>query len=271
MPQVIRRFFDSITDFLKFFEDNSTPNQIFRHDYKLSSQDTHRAHWHGTANWEEAISLIKNGWDDMAKKLENRLNVKMNEMNITRSSRKPYYDVVGFQASVPRYLQGIPTNMINQKTVVQKQRVITIAKDILYSAMYTQEQIIESSTKALQIVKAIEAKGVRVNLSVFQYNGGRNSRQILFTNVKIKDSSERLNVSKLAFPMVHPSMFRRLFFRHIEVEPQLTDSYTFHGTYGHCENDVDYIKKQNPELKDTYILPLIIKDVDAVLKEWGFQ
>ena len=48
--------------------------------------------------------------------------------------------------------------------------------------------------------------------------------------VKIKGANERLNISKLSFPMVHPSMLRRLFFRFIEVHSEVTEGFV--GGYG---------------------------------------
>ena len=43
----------------------------------------------------------------------------------------------------------------------------------------------------------------------------------------MKSANERLNISKLAFPLVHPSMFRRLYFRFIEVYPTIPRSFTY--------------------------------------------
>ena len=43
--------------------------------------------------------------------------------------------------------------------------------------------------------------------------------------MRIKSANERLNINKLSFPLVHPSMLRRLFFRFVEVHPGVPRSF----------------------------------------------
>ena len=62
-----------------------------------------------TNNYDEAVQLFKNGWNDMAKNITQKLNIIKNQQ-VDAEVQKIMYDVVGFQASVPRYLQGIPSS-----------------------------------------------------------------------------------------------------------------------------------------------------------------
>ena len=171
--------------------------------------------------------MLKNGWDDMAQKLTKKLNVIKNQI-VDAQVQKVLFDVVGFQASVPRYLQGIPTNMVNKKNVPVKQRVITLNKDISYNAAISTEQIIEASVQTLQLIKKIEAQGIRVNLNLIWGSSAGGTKEV--AKVRLKSANERLNISKLAFPLVHPSMLRRLCFRYLETAPTVNSSYV-HG-YG---------------------------------------
>src|SRR5699024_11437952 len=66
-------------------------------------------------------------------------------------------------------------------------------------------------------------------------------------------SNEKLNISKLAFPLVNPSMLRRLFFRFIEVYPNVTNSFVC--GYGRPA-DSDEIRKI---FKNEYLLPNFIR------------
>lgn len=214
------REFDSLNNFYEYI--TTTPlNKVFC--WSLSSTAGSKK-FTGTESFEEAVNLFKNGWDDMAKKLTKKLKVTQNQ-TMCSEVQKTVYDIVGFQCSVPRYLQGIPTSMVNKKLVPIKQKVVTLNKDFTYNAMTSTEDIIEASIKTLEVVKRIEAQGVRVNLNVIFGITAGNTREIV--KIRIKSANERVNISKLAFPLVHPSMFRRLGFRYIEVAPTITNSYKF--------------------------------------------
>lgn len=237
------REFDSLNDFEHYI--TTVPlNEAFRWE-KLQSV-SHGFKFTQTNSYEEATQLFKNGWNKMAQELTTKLKVAQNQV-VNAEVQKILYDVVGFQASVPRYLQGIPTSMVNKKRVPVKQKVITLNKDISYNCLTTTEDIIEASTQTLQLIKRIEAQGIRVNLNLVFGITSSNTKEIV--KIRLKSANERLNISKLAFPLVHPSMLRRLLFRYIEVAPTVTKQYV--GTYGR-PLDGSQLKTY---CKDEYVLP----------------
>lgn len=180
-----------------------------------------------TKSFEDAVNLMKNGWSEMANKLTNKLKVKENQSAMVHK-RKTINSVAGFQPIVPLYLSGVPNNMVSQKMVPVKQKVIEITKSVDYNGGTSTNAIIDESVKALQLIKRFEAMGYRVILNIAIGSIAGNKK--MFTKVRIKNADEKLNISKLAFPLVHPSMLRRLFFRWIEVYPEVTKSFV-HG-YG---------------------------------------
>ena len=167
--------------------------------------------------------------------------------------------VAGYQVIVPLYLQGVPNNMVTKKMVPVKQKVVTLNKSIDYNASVSTDQIIEESIKAMQIVKKLETQGYRCNLNiVLGATAGYPSKQFVI-KVRIKSANEKLNVSKLAFPLVHPSMLRRLFFRFIEVYPHITESFVYGYGSPATSNEMREI------FKDEYLLPNFIKkDVNTI-------
>lgn len=211
-----------------------------------------------TRDFSEAVELFKNGWSDMATKLVQKLKVIESK---TEPAMKPknVLGVAGYQAIVPLYLQGVPNNMVTKKMTPVKQKVITLNKSIDYNGGVSADQIIEESIKAMQIVKKLEAQGYRCNLNiVLGTTAGYPSKQFV-VKVRIKSANEKLNVSKLAFPLVHPSMLRRLFFRFIEVYPHVTKSFV--SGYGSpaTSNEMRNI------FKGEYLLPNFIKkDVNTI-------
>ena len=237
------REFDSLNEFESYIT-NTPLNETFRWQ-KLSSTNGSYS-FTQTQSYEEATKLLKDGWSSMAQEITKKLNVIKNQV-VNEHVQKILYDVVGFQASVPRYLQGIPTSMVNKKLVPVKQKVITLDKDISYNASIKTEQIIEASVQTLQLIKKIEAQGIRVNLNLIWGVAAGDTKEV--AKVRLKSANERLNISKLSFPLVHPSMLRRLCFRYLEVAPTVTKSYTW--GYG-APLDGSQLKTY---CKDEYVLP----------------
>ena len=205
--------FDSLKEFYDYCV--TTPfNEAFC--WSNHSSVSGDKHFTQTENFQEAVKLFKNGWSDMASKLVQRLKVIENKTEPTMKPRTTL-SVCGYQVIVPLYLQGVPNNMVNKKMVPVKQKIITLNKSIDYSAGVKVDTIIEESIKAMQIVKKLEAQGLRVNLNIVLGSAAGYPEKQFVLKVRIKSANERLNVSKLAFPLVHPSMLRRLFFRFVEV------------------------------------------------------
>lgn len=237
------REFSSLNDFETYIT-NTPLNDTFRWT-KLASVSGSEE-FTGTHSYEQAVEMFKNGWQSKAEELTKKLKVIQNQV-IDAQVQKVIFDVVGFQASVPRYLQGIPTNMVNKKLVPIKQKIVTINKDISYNCGITTEQIVEASIQTLQLVKRIEAQGIRVNLNLIWGVKASGSNEIV--KIRLKSANERVNISKLAFPLVHPSMLRRLCFRYLEVAPTITHGYLY--GYG-SPLDGSQLKTY---CKDEYVLP----------------
>lgn len=207
-----------------------------------------------TYNFDEAVELMKNGWTDMAKTLTNKIKVETKATPLMKS--KTTYGVAGYQAIVPLYLNGVPTNMASKKNVPTKQKVVIITKCIQYSWTTTTDEIIEESIKVFKIIKKLEAQGYRCILNVAKmiYKNGKAYQ----FKIRVKNATEKMNVSKLAFPMVHPSMPRRLLFRMLEVHPNVPSDFV--GNYGTPITDFDSIMKVFAPEKGEYILPSILPD-----------
>lgn len=246
--------YSSLSEFYDYIM-NTPFNKTFEHHNHSSV--TGSKEFTKTYSFEEAVGLLKNGWVDMSTKLIQKLNVA--DKNL-RSNRRPktILSVQGYQAIVPLYLNGCPQNMVNSKMVSVKQKIITLNKSVSYSAYTTTKQIEDESVKAMQIVKRLESQGYRCNLNIVLgvFKGTRR----FIVKVRIKNANEKLNVSKLAFPMVHPSMLRRLFFRFIEVYPKVTNVFSY--DYGQPVKGGalrEFLDKKEILLPDT-----IVKDVNKI-------
>lgn len=199
-------FYPSVADVLRDMESAKKHKNIFersvfgsvavgRFNYFGKFEEAEKALTAGT--WSTGIEKLNVAFGAEAKNLEERKRQKM------------FYDIVGYQASVPRYLQGLPQNMINSKPVQKKERIITIVKHVGYLADVTADEIISNSAKALAILNKVEQMGIRCNLDIYS-PAKRNGTGII--RIRIKNANERLSVGKLAFPLANPDMLRRCIF-----------------------------------------------------------
>ena len=202
--------FNSMSDYIKTLTDP----ELLKGRSIGDSSKTGDSLWYGTGSFNEAVTLATEGWTECANRLTKQLNFQIKKMEGDKTM-KMFLSQVGYQPIIPLYLNGCPNNMMNMKMDVKKQKVLTIVKSVGFRGNVSTKQIEEESIKTLLLVTMLERKGYRVNLYTLNgyYAGGKNH----YCRVKIKGASEKLNISKIAFPLVHPSMLRRLNFRFREV------------------------------------------------------
>ena len=256
--------FSSIIEFYTWIKE-SQDNPVF---YAKSSQEKDYSDnpWHGTKTFEEALELLHHGWAPAAEKITARLSNDQNA--ITRSSQKSFYDMVGGNASVPRYIMGVPTSMINTRKVKVPEKIVVINKDICYSAYWSPEAMLEEGIKALQIIRGIEATGARVKLNIVfgsSINSWSKNGQNILYKICVKQPDQRLNISTMAYPIAHPSFLRRMFFRALEVTPEATSGFT-HGYGSPLSQDYDKSKALICEAKE-YFIPNKIDSVDKFVAD----
>lgn len=251
--------YSSLSEFIN--DINSLPTNKYYADRELSShrEEAENGYWYKTTSYNQATILMKEGWDSEAKKMAAKVKMTNTLSTVSRSS-KPAYGVVGSQASVPRYLQGIPTNMVSRQTTYSKQRVVTITKGISYRGSFTAEQILEECIKALQIIQSMENGGQRVRLNVMVATQQNRSHSIC--KVCIKQPDERLNLSKMAFSLAHPSMLRRFFFRWIEVDPFI--EFDLGRSYGFPSSLIKEAMEENE-----YYIPEKIADINELMAQFS--
>lgn len=249
--------FDSLNEFYNYICE--TPfNEAFRwaeHSSVKTGFDAYR--WTQTMSFDDAVLLMKRGWSDMAQKLTNKLAAIDKKTEPIKKAR-PVNSVAGYHPIVPLYLAGVPTSMVSSKMVPVKQKVINITKLFNYNGGVSSETIIDESIKVMQLVKKLEAQGYRVNVDV-AFGSAAGGREIA-ASIRVKSANERLQVSKLAFPLVHPSMLRRLMFRYIEVNKDVTRSYV-HGYGAPVQRD-----KMQKLLPDSIVIPAIweVQDINKI-------
>lgn len=250
---VYQHEFKSISEVLKYINTHEITESFKNANCEHSKQNDKR--FTGTSSFDEALELLQHGWDSGTKQINEGLKVQKSETNI---KQKTVYDVTGFQCSVPRYLQGIPTNMVNKRNVKQNNKIVTINKNITYSSKTSQKEIIEQSVKVIKVADELERKGYRCNINIMFVTRSHSTTSV--TKVRIKDSSQKMNIKQMAFPIAHPSMLRRVMFALVERYPEC-DNRGFTFGYGYPEMCREYCKT-NDLCFESKIYEDVIKDIE---------
>lgn len=247
--------FNSINDLMSFIK--NTPYTPEGKTWNISIDTSERtARFTKTNSFEEAADLLYHGWESGAKLLTTKLNAR-NCSPVAKN--KTVYDVAGYQCSVPRYLQGIPTNMIQNKRVAAKTKVANVVKNFAYASTVSAEMIEEESAKFLEMVQNMEQSGTRCNvfvtiplyLTAFKRNSKKN---IVCIDVKIKDSTQRMNIKQMAFPLMHPSMLRRIIFNVME---KLEETKGVGEGHGYMVGEQKVIKET---MNNVYYIPAVVEE-----------
>jgi len=203
--------FNSINEFLKFIKEQPV-NKAFEGAYLSSEEEDHYGNWHGTKTIDEAFGLLEHGWTTEAEKLTQTLKASVSSVSQMKHP-KQIKSVAGFHPIVPNYLAGNPQSMVSTKMVVKKQKVVTLVRQGNFLGYVTSDEIEKEAIKAFKIIKRIEAQGYRVNLFAAYCSEDRKSGTSTLLLIKLKGADEKLNISKLAFPLCNTAMFRRLVFK----------------------------------------------------------
>jgi len=206
----------------------------------------------GTHSLDEAYNLLLGGDERLYAEYKGLDKVSIEKVlgNIINKP-KQINDIVGFQANVPQYLLGIPTNMINSEPKKTSQKILNIIINLTVSCGVSKEKIKKVGNLYLQVLDLLEKAGYRVNLYIMQAE--ESCGYHYYSMVRIKTDREPLNIKKCIFPIMHPSMHRRIFFKWEEVcdtQHEITD-YGYGTPY---TNKIEILKTLNNELKTNFIV-----------------
>ena len=223
--KVIHEQFDGLGQYLHTIE-SRRPNKVFQHK-KLSSEDSGRA-FTLTESYDEANTLARNGYMDGLDKIK-AAGTKSRHMG-SAPKALPAMGVVGFAPHVPNAITGVPLSMITKTQVEQKAKVISVLYYMGGAARVGAQEFVDAGKNILNVIYSLELQGYRVALYVMTTFCEPSERAIC--TVQIKHWRQPSNPLKIAYPLVHPSFFRRHGFRWLETQPDLTDK-DFPAGYGY--------------------------------------
>ena len=193
--------------------------------------------WTG-GSYEQARDLLKYGWDEKLNEIQSKLE-RFTKAE-TGHKRTLKTSPVGFAPHVPNAIKGLPYSMIDQKMETKKTKVIDVAVDLGCSSSVSADEIINRAVEVVSKLSSLEASGFRVKISFLKsFNDEYNDRSYC-CKIVLKNEYQPLDIKRMAFPLGHPAMLRRIMFDWYERLPEAEEI----SGYGHA---LAYLNKRYKE------------------------
>ncbi len=244
--QIIHYQFDSILEILDFIEKNKRITSS-------ESSETGDKNFTGTNSFAQAFDMCKNGY--FSKNVESFQNIffKLQEI-ITKKIQliKVKHDFVGGFPDVPLYLIGHPLNMINldikQKKALPK---IIFHFNASISSCKKKSTIEKKGLVTLLLYEIFKRLNFPVEIHLHEVCSHRDI--VLNNSLILLKENDMLNISKIYFPLVHPSFLRRIMFALEERIPELKYTQSFFSGYGYPYPIKDFLSLTNQDVDDSSI------------------
>lgn len=196
--------------------------------------------WEGVSSYDEAIDFLWNGYQPIVEDM--RGEFKSNRTGV--GGRFKFQNAVaGFAPVVPLAMMGVPNSMIDMRMKPIKTKVIDVYYDMTCSCGTSSEEIVENGKKLLGAIVELEAQGYRFNLYAVQTYCDRTDADMLV--VKVKSSTQPLDLKRISFPLCHTAFFRVIGFDWYSKVPNGTYRFGYgHAAYHEFHSDMDEFYKK---------------------------
>lgn len=181
--------------------------------------------WEGVKTYEEALGYMRNGYQPVVEELKTKI-----KCHKTGTGKRVSFqnNIVGYAPVVPLALKGVPNCMIDMRQKPIKCKVIDIYYDMTCSCGTDSEDIINAGSRMLGVLMELERQGYRFNIYAVQTYSDSKSCDML--TVRVKNSSQPLDLKRISFPLTHTAFFRVIGFDWYSRTPKGT----YRSSYGHA-------------------------------------
>jgi len=230
--------FKSRQDLISYLKSAKTSSAFQTRELSSFEVSEDRFKWTKTKSFDEALNLFEYGWyKDFDKFLVQKKQIDKHFPYITK--KKTYHNYVcGSVPNVVNAINNLPLSMRKIYEDNNPQNIITINYNFGYPWVTTQNQIFNNGLLTLSLIDFLDSLGYRVDLKFYAIM--KDGNQILYTDIILKSSGEKINLQKFYFAFCNPSFFRRIIFRVIETTQGLDNLWAY--AYGRCM-ETEEIKK----------------------------
>lgn len=211
-------------------ENDCKTRKITSNSFEDKSKDSF-GDWEGVNSYEEALNLLKNGYQPTVEALKEKIRVKRNGYSKRISFQN---NIVGAVPVVPLAMIGVPNNMVDMKMKPIKFKVLDIYYDMTCGAGTSSDRIIKNGQKLLGAIMDLEKQGYKFNLYAVQTYSSEKSADVL--TVKIKSSNQPFDLKKMSFPLTHTAFFRVIGFDWYSKTPKGTYRPAYGRALGYTMN-----------------------------------
>lgn len=264
--------FDSLAEFNNYIE-SRPENDAFMESDHLQSKAVGQLDFAGCDNFDEAKSLMRDGYKEGLKNLmkgEGGINYRSHKSHTIRRN-----DFVGQRPNIPNTIMGKPKTMVRRVKADTAVKVISIFYDCGASAATERETLAIAGKNAMALVSYLEDHGFRVTLMCMTANDTVKKHRAVMA-VKVKDSKQQLNPLLISYPLTHPAFFRFHKMKWMEVS-DATNCKEFTEGYGYTLRRTikgttmqDYLRQNGVMDKQSYYIDCEscaeCNSIDEVLK-----
>lgn len=199
-------------------------NQVFYGRKDLASQERTmnvNNRFYGSARtYKQAAEMLESGYSEPLERMKKEV-LKIDKAD-TQQVRRTRNHLVGGAVNVANALQGRPDSMIFREPRQEKTKTINLIYGFSALGNVSANELEKGGVNFVSLVNSLEKQGYRVKIDVIRCT--TSNRTAIGYLCNVKEYAQRTNLLKLCFPLVHPSMLRRISFRWCETLPSLTDS-----------------------------------------------
>lgn len=221
-----------------------------------NSSRTGSSSFTGTANYDEAVKLLSNGYTEILSQLKDDVKAKskiLAKYTADVAHPIPHAAIVGYAPCVPNAILGLPNSMISVGRVPMKRKTLSIIYVTGANAGTEAEYFSKAGAALLSAINIVEKSGIQTQLKL-AFFPSEECDEVTFPTVVVKNYGERYSLQKISFPLAHPSMFRRIGFKWLETTPDITKS-GYKCGYGRVP-DMDRLKESITIDKNTYLVDI---------------
>jgi len=201
---------DNISQLMKYCE-----KPINRHAFSDPSSINGRQSFTLTNSFEEAMHMLQYcTWDLGFSEMRDALRKLKLDDPENKAFRIVNY-LYGGIPDIPRYLNNHPMNMKRLIVTRKEQKIINMYVDISCSCGTDTKVIMSRGALVCYTIDVLEKSGFDVNLHVVEGSTSNGDKAVFCTRVHSND--EDFNLKRVVYPIAHPSMLRRTYFRAMEV------------------------------------------------------
>ena len=189
--------FDGVDTTLDFIAKNMV-------EPKHSGSSDNRGHdsFNEFGSYDEALTIFRDKPQSVVKYDQTELRVK----DLSEAGSQVDYDVVGDYIDMGRHMEGIPESWGSMHNGNARNRRVNIVLNITNMARTSKENINHRGERVLRLVDALEAGGVRTQVTAIE------SSECAHIEIILKKHDEPLTITDLAV-VSHSEFLRRIVFR----------------------------------------------------------